>query len=67
MSIWRSVLLPSAIIVGVGFIATSTVVLANPIVPGIGGTLFLANDDGTYPALMVSTLERRRVPRWRRI
>lgn len=37
-------------IVGIAATLVSGSALASPIVPGIGGTPFLANDDGTYPA-----------------
>lgn len=36
--------------IGLGTALWTTTAAANPIVPGIGGTPFLANDDGTYPA-----------------
>lgn len=38
------------LLLAAGTMLGATAALANPIVPGIGGTPFLANDDGTYPA-----------------
>jgi hypothetical protein len=37
-------------VVGLSVLIGAAGAIANPIVPGIGGTSFLANDDGTYPA-----------------